>query len=215
MIYELRTYGVQPGKLAEYVEKAGALGRPIRGDRYGKLLGYWTTDLGPLNQVVHLWEFADMAARTAAREGLARDERWVKEYLPVSGPLLAWQENVILNPVDWCPVRPAAGPAGLGAFELRVYRLHPGKLGAYGQVMREALPIRERYSSPVGYWATEIGPLNTVVHLWPYRDLTQRAEARRALAADPAWQAAVARLHPLIQVQDTKLLVPTPFSPLR
>jgi len=40
MIHELRTYTVKPGKLAEYVEKAGAIGRPIRGDRYGTLLGY-------------------------------------------------------------------------------------------------------------------------------------------------------------------------------
>lgn len=211
MIHELRTYGVKPGRVAEYVEKSGTIGRPIRGDRYGKLLGYWTTELGALNQVVHLWEFADLAARTAARAGLATDERWVKEYLPQSGPLLEWQENVILAPAAWCPPRPAAG---MGVYELRTYRLHPGQVGAYLETMREGLPVRERHSSPVGYWSTEIGPLNTVVHLWPYRDLGHRAEVRKALGADPAWAAVVARLLPLIQAQAAKLLVPTPFSPL-
>src|SRR5262249_48584951 len=74
MIHELRRYQIKPGKLADYVEKSGSIGRVVRGDRYGKLLGYWSTELGPLNQVVHLWEFADLAARTTARAGLAKDE---------------------------------------------------------------------------------------------------------------------------------------------
>jgi hypothetical protein len=103
----------------------------------------------------------------------------------------------------------------MGIYELRVYRLHPGKLAAYSDAMREGLPIRAKYSSPVGYWSVEIGPLNTVVHLWPYRDLGQRAEVRKALASDAAWQTTVGRLVPLLQVQETKLLIPAPFSPLR
>jgi hypothetical protein len=212
MIHELRTYTIRPGKLAEYVENSGGLGRAIRGDRFGKLLGYWTSELGALNQVVHLWEYADPAARAAARAGLARDARWVREYLPVSTPLLLAQENVLLTPFDWAPFRPTPGA---GIHELRVYRLHPGQAAAYGELMREALPIREKHSAPVGYWLVEVGPLNTVVHLWGYRDLAHRAEVRRALAADGAWQAAVAPLMPLLQAQEAKILVPTSFSPLR
>ena len=212
MIHELRTYAVQPGKLAEYVEKSGSIARPIRGDRCGKLVGYWSTELGPLNQVVHMWEYADLAARTAARAGLATDERWVKEYLPVSGPLLQWQENMILVPVDWYPIR---STSGMGIHELRIYRLQPGKTAAYMAVAREAIPVRERYSAPLGFWTTEIGPLNTVVHIWPYRDLGHRTEARAAAWADPAWQAAVGKLSALSQTQESKLLIPTAFSPLR
>jgi hypothetical protein len=213
MVHELRTYTVKPGKLAEYLEKSGSIGRAVRGDRFGTLRGYWSTELGPLNQVVHLWEYPDLAARAAARAGLARDERWVKEYLPVTGPLLDAQENMILTPFDWAPFRP--GPGGMGIYELRQYRLHPGKLGAYGEAMRERLRIREQYSAPIAYWQVEVGPLNTVVHLWPYRDLAHRAEVRRALAADAAWQGALGALIPLFQSQAAKILVPTEFSPLR
>jgi hypothetical protein len=212
MIHELRRYQIKPGKLADYIEKAGTLSRPIRGDRFGRLLGYWTTELGPLSQVVHLWEYADLAARTAARAGLAKDERWVKEYLPASSPLLDGQENMILNPFDWAPFRPTTG---MGLHELRAYRLHPGKVAVYGEVMREALPIREKHSAPVGYWFVEIGPLNTVVHLWGYRDLAHRAEVRRALAADQAWQTTAGRLMSLLQSQEATILVPTSFSPCR
>jgi NIPSNAP len=212
MIHELRRYTVKPGKVADYVEKSGSIGRVVRGDRYGKLLGYWSTELGPLNQVVHLWEFADLAARATARAGLAKDERWINEYLPVSQPLLEAQQNMILVPLEWAPFRPTSG---MGIHELRVYRLHPGKVGAYGEVMREALPIREKHSAPVGYWQVEIGPLNTVVHLWGYRDLAHRTEVRKALAADASWQAAAGRLVPLIQRQESTILVPASHSPCR
>ena len=191
MIHELRRYQIKPGKLADYVEKSGSIGRVVRGDRFGKLLGYWSTELGPLNQVVHLWEYPDLAARATARAGLAKDERWTKEYLPVSGPLLETQENMILTPFDWAPFRPTTGMG-----------LH-------------ALPLREKHSAPVGYWLVEIGALNTVVHLWGYRDLAHRAEVRRALAADAAWQTAVGRLMPLLQAQEATILVPTSYSPCR
>jgi len=212
MIHELRRYQIKPGKLADYVEKSGSIGRTVRGDRFGKLLGYWSTELGPLNQVVHLWEFADLAARTAARAGLAKDERWVKEYLPVSTPLLESQENMILSPFDWAPYRPTTG---MGIHELRVYRLHPGKAAAYSETMREVLPIREKHSAPVGYWLVEIGALNTIVHLWGYRDLAHRAEVRGALRDDAAWQAAAGRLMPFLQGQEATILVATEYSPCR
>lgn len=211
MIHELRTYSIQPGKLAEYVELAGSVSRPIRGDRFGKLVGYWTTEHGPLNQVLHMWEFADVAARAQARAGLAKDERWTKEYIPRSQPLLVGQENTLLVPVDWYPIRPTSGP---NLYELRIYRFHPGKVAEWARLAQTGLPIRERHSSPVGFWQTEVGVLNTVVHLWPYRDAQHRAEVRKAVAADPRWQEVIAKLYPLLQSQESKLLVPASFSPL-
>ena len=194
MIHELRRYTVKPGKLADYVEKSGSIGRPIRGDRYGKLLGYWSTELGPLNQVVHLWEFADLAARTTARAGLAKDERWVKEYLPVSGPLARGAGEH--DPHARSTGRRSGRRRAWGIHELRVYRLHPGKAAAYSETMREALAHPGEALRP--RWATgssRSARSTRIVHLWGYRDLAHRAEVRRALAADATWQAAAGRPH--------------------
>jgi len=55
MIYELRTYTVKPGTIGDMVKAASTVSRDIRGDDYGKLEGYWSTEIGPLNQVMHLW----------------------------------------------------------------------------------------------------------------------------------------------------------------
>src|SRR5919198_993790 len=63
MIYELRTYTLQPGKQGEYLKLNAEVGRKIRGDKYGKFEGGWTTEFATLNQYVHLWIYPDMVAQ--------------------------------------------------------------------------------------------------------------------------------------------------------
>ena len=55
---------------------------------------------------------------------------------------------------------------------------------------KEGLAIQRRIlGNLVGYYSTETGELNVVVHLWAYENYADREERRRKLAADPAWQA--------------------------
>src|ERR1700735_4619040 len=63
MIYELRTYTVKPGTLGDMVKAASTVSRDIRGNDYGKLEGYWLSEIGPLNQVIHLWSYNDFNER--------------------------------------------------------------------------------------------------------------------------------------------------------
>src|SRR5512144_1936175 len=122
MIYELRTYTLHPGKQAEYLALSGDLSRKIRGDDYGKLEGFWYTEFGTLNQLVHLWSYADLNERERLRTSLAQNERWRKEYVPQIRPLLIAQENKILS-----LELPLAPPRDTGnVYELRWYRTQPG-----------------------------------------------------------------------------------------
>jgi hypothetical protein len=63
----------------------------------------------------------------------------------------------------------------------------------------------------LGYFATEVGPLNQVVHLWVYDDHGDRARRRAALAADDRWLAYVRRAKGLVVSQETRIMVPAPF----
>ena len=75
MIYELRTYTLMPGKQGEYLKLNGEIGRKIRGDKYGKLEGYWSTEFGTLNQLVHLWSYRrPRRARAPAGRARPKDE---------------------------------------------------------------------------------------------------------------------------------------------
>ena len=100
MIYELRTYTLKPGTVADMVKAASTVSHPIRGDDYGKLEGYWVTEIGPLNQVMHLWSYSDFNERTRLRAELAKNPRWSSEYLPLIRPLLMRQDIRLLNATD-------------------------------------------------------------------------------------------------------------------
>src|SRR5262245_14282875 len=52
MIYEVRTYTLRTGAVAEFEERF-AKRKPLR-EKHSKLGAFWHTDFGPLNQVVHL-----------------------------------------------------------------------------------------------------------------------------------------------------------------
>ena len=92
MIYELRTYTIRTGGLADQVKAASTLSREIRGDNYGKLEGYWSTEIGPLNQVMHLWSYSDLNERARLRGELAKNPRWTGEYLKQTAGLVVRQD---------------------------------------------------------------------------------------------------------------------------
>ncbi|MCJ0764886.1 NIPSNAP family protein [Variovorax terrae] len=97
--------------------------------------------------------------------------------------------------------------------EMRTYTAHPGKWREYLKLYEaEGLAIQKRIlGRMVGYYTTEFGELNQIVHLWAYQDLNERAQRRAALLHEPQWQSYVARMLPLLQRQESKILTPTGF----
>ena len=51
--------------------------------------------------------------------------------------------------------------------------------------------------------------------MWRYDSYAEREERRVRLQADERWKAFLAKIQPLIHTQQNRILVPTPFSPLR
>ena len=211
MVNELRAYTLVPGSLGPYLKLSAEVGRKIRGDRYGKLEGFWTTEFGLLNQVVHLWSYADLNERDRLRAELSKNEEWMKSYMSQTRPMVLAQENKILAPQ--VPLKPPADDGHL--YELRSYRCHPGRAGEWLAHFKAILPVREKYSRNVGLWQTEIGQLNEVVHLWGYRDLNERAAVRAKVMQDPEWQAFLATGYPLLAEMRSVILSPAPHSPMK
>lgn len=101
--------------------------------------------------------------------------------------------------------------------EQRTYTLHPGKLQEMLDVYTaEGMESHRRVlGNQLGYFYTEIGPLNQVVHMYGYESLDDRARRRAELAADPNWQAYLKKGVTYFQDMETKILLPTAFSPIR
>ena len=50
-MHELRFYEIATGRLDDYINHAGKVAVPFRGDDYGKLLGFWSCEAG----FCHAW----------------------------------------------------------------------------------------------------------------------------------------------------------------
>lgn len=103
MIFEHRTYRVQPGRAAEFLALYQAEGLPLI-SRYAQLIGCWTTESGTLNSVLFIWAYDDFAHRTVQRGKLAADAEW-KAFVPKMLPYLVHQESAFLVPAAFSPLK--------------------------------------------------------------------------------------------------------------
>ncbi|MCF1449858.1 NIPSNAP family protein [Agrobacterium vitis] len=97
--------------------------------------------------------------------------------------------------------------------EHRTYRLAAGRLNEYlGHYEAEGLGIQSRYlGDPLGWYVVDVGPLNTVVHLWQYDSHNERERRRKQLSEDPAWIAFLPKVTPLLVDMRSMILTPAPF----
>jgi hypothetical protein len=102
-------------------------------------------------------------------------------------------------------------------YEERDYRIRPGQAGAFvAAYQKDGLPLQlEFLGNLIGYFTTEIGELNHVVSIWAYSSLDDRAARRGRMLADSRWQAYLATVTPLLDLQQTRILTPSAFSPLQ
>ena len=63
-------------------------------------------------------------------------------------------------------------------FEMRTYRLQPGSVPEVEKRFGEALTERVKVSPLGAFFHTEVGPLNHIIHIWPYDDLQHRTRVR-------------------------------------
>ena len=71
--------------------------------------------------------------------------------------------------------------------EMRTYTLQPGTVASFEERFAEALPARAKVSPLAAFWHTEVGPLNRVIHVWPYEDMVARTRLREQATKTPGW----------------------------
>jgi NIPSNAP protein len=97
--------------------------------------------------------------------------------------------------------------------EQRLYTCAPGNTAQFLKLYEAEgrAPQVEHQGQPIGYYVSEIGPLNQITTLWAYASLDERVERRRALFADARWNGHLGKARPLLTNQETRILLPAPF----
>lgn len=103
MIVEQRTYTLHPGAVAPYLAVYRSDGMAVQLRHLKRLLGCYTADIGPLNQVLWLWGYEDFAERTRCRAALQQDPEWLP-YTEKIRSFIHTQESRILVPTAFSPI---------------------------------------------------------------------------------------------------------------
>lgn len=104
-LYELRTYTLHVGKMAGAVKLFQEVGFPAlqKGGQDQKLVEYFQSDTGMINQLVHLWKFEDDADRRAHWASVFANKDFVEGFASKFRPLLMTQEVKLLHTDPWGP----------------------------------------------------------------------------------------------------------------
>ena len=111
--------------------------------------------------------------------------------------------------------RVAALEAAPLIFDHRTYKCRPGTIKAHLELYEKMgmAAQMKHLGQPYLYCMTEVGDVNSYVHVWAYADVADRAKRRAAMQADPEWGAYLKKsgeLGALIS-KENKLLVGASF----
>jgi hypothetical protein len=204
VIYEFRTYKIAPGSVAEVEQRFGE-GYEWR-KKYSPLTAFWHTEIGPLNEIIHVWGYTDLAERARVRAEAAKDAHWP----PKTSEFIKAMNVEIVSAFDFVPA-PSAGKMG-PIFEIRYYTLKAGTLRDTAKRWQGALPERIKLSPVVLAGGVDFGRANGFVHIWAYADLNQRMAVRDEARKKGIWPPPGGGN--LIS-QQTKIVLPSAFSPLQ
>lgn len=204
MIHEYRTYTMHPHRLEAYLQLAETKVQQIRQDKYGKLLGFWYSEFGPLHQVHHVWEHESLDRRQSDRKELYNRRDWMDEFIAGAFPTMQEQDVRFMHPAQDF-VLPEQGSA---LYEARVYRT------SVGNSSRVAAAVAKRPLAPtatrVGLWIGETPTPNEVTEIIAYRSFADRVadEVRAPVQRD--W---IQVNGPHILATHSTLLLPIGISP--
>lgn len=206
MIIEVRTYQLQPGSVAE-VEKRFGDALPKR-EQLSKLGAFWHTEVGPLNQIIHVWPYESFQHRIETRTESVKTGVWPP---PIQEFIVSMESEILLP----APFSPPLEPRDIGPlFEIRSYTLAPGALPGMIDRWKGKIEERVKLSPLAGAWYTELGALNKWVHIWAYKDAGERQRIRGEAVARGIWPPGGSPAGSMLK-QENKLVMPASFSPIK
>ena len=201
MIYEFRTYDLKPRTVPK-MELRVAAAIEAR-EKLSQLAGFWHTEVGPLNQVIHIWPYADLNERDRIRSAAVATGEWP----PDNSEFIVDARSEIFMPAPFFEplTEPDIGPV----YDMRVYTYKFLDVPKALEVWAETIEPRMKLSPLAGCWYSDLGGLNQIVHMWAYRGFDERMRVREEARSKGLWPPK-GMLAPLRQ--ENKILLPAAFS---
>ena len=185
MITELRMYTTRPGKMKDVVNASATVAQKIRGgDAYGKLIGHWWSEIGKMNQYVHMWGYKDPEEMRRLRSELAAKEDWKKKFVPLVGPNILTQEVRLLRPLT--QIKKPKNNTNI--YELKIISLNIGQSVKWAKNFLDLVGSIENNSSNIGLWNTELQDPNEIISIWSHLNLESMSKFWSDLETNDDWR---------------------------
>ena len=104
MIIEMRTYLLKPAKLKKFLDIYDKQIRETHVSILGNQIGFFYTEFGDLNKVVHLYGYESFEDRDRRRAILAKNKDFLNYLAKVEG-IIVHMKNEILLPTDFSKIK--------------------------------------------------------------------------------------------------------------
>jgi hypothetical protein len=203
MIYEIRTYRLKVGSLAEVEKRYGEAYEYRR--KYSELWGFFHTEIGPLNEIIHIWSYPDLGERARVRAASMKDPNWppkIQEFITgmTAEIVVPFPFSPELRPGTWGPI-----------YEYRSYTVKAGSIPNIIERWEPKVPDRVKLSPLALVGSVEFGTANKYVHIWPYQSLEQRSATRAKAVQTGVWPPPGGA--EVLLTQENKIMLPSAFSP--
>tara|TARA_B110000014_G_scaffold262297_1_gene255952 strand:- start:1052 stop:1690 length:639 start_codon:yes stop_codon:yes gene_type:complete len=212
MINELRMYTTRPGKMHHVVNASATVAQKIRnGDTYGKLIGHWSSELGRMNQYIHMWEYSDVEEMRKLRSELASKEDWKNKFVPLVGPYILTQEIRLLRPLT----KIKQPNLQTNIYELKIIKLNIGQAIKWKDKFLDIVSNIEGASLNIGIWNTELQDPNEIISIWSHPNIESMSKYWKDLDENKDWQNFNAYQENSVKYEESIILRPSICSPLK
>ncbi len=210
MIYEMRTYTTPPNQAGKFLEIYGDAYETYR-KKFSEMAGCWYTEIGPLNQVITIWPYKNLAERDKIRAAASKEEGWP----PHLGQLTTGGTVEVFAPFSFSPLLEPGNHGPI--YEMRSYQVVPGTYDDLIAGWEKGLPERTSRSPISVLMLSDLGVSHKLVHIWPYQTFDQRAEVRGNAVADKIWPPSIIHVpkQPTLTTQENLIMLPAKFSPMQ
>ena len=104
MIVEMRTYNIKTARLNDFIKIYDEEVREVHTKILGNQIGFFYSEFGKLNQVIHLYGYDSYEDRSIRRKELSENLAF-KNYVKKVADLIVSQDNQVLLPTDFSKIK--------------------------------------------------------------------------------------------------------------
>ena len=168
--------------------------------------------VGETWKFTHIWEYKGYAGYDKTSE-IARNTKEYLDFRAALAKLVNRQTNSLHQEFAYLNTIPPQTLGGI--FEKRTYSIKPGSLLEWSELWQDGLIARKQVMRPVGAYFSQVGPLNTVTHIWNFDSFAQRKAARDKCWEIEGWADVTHKTVPLVVTMDSEVMKALDFSPIR